>query len=158
MKLALSLILGLLAAASSIAAQDPADGGSISAEAMPLYREALGSYSWKITTTEPLAQAYFNQGARLMISYAGSEARRSFEEAARIDPSCAMCWWGIVWSMGRTFNSGGVVASSVPDAREAVQRARVAAVAATPVEQGLIDAMAVRHGLDRPAVELPRRL
>ena len=134
-------MLPLLAGASPVAAQ----------ETIPLYEDALGSYSWKVTTAEPRAQAYFNQGARLMISYAGSETRRSFEEAVRIDPDCAMCWWGIVWSMGPTFNTGGSVGGSMDRVQEAVERARAAAAAATPVERALIEAMAVRHGIGRSA-------
>jgi hypothetical protein len=37
---------------------------------------------------------------RLVYSFNHLEAQRAFREAARLDPTCAMCYWGValtVW-------------------------------------------------------------
>jgi hypothetical protein len=52
----------------------------------PLF-ENLGTLEHRITTNDPGAQAYFNQGLRLIYAFNHAEAIRSFEEAARIDPT-----------------------------------------------------------------------
>src|SRR5262245_15590203 len=67
--------------------------------------EDLGSYHRVVTTTSPRAQAYFDQGLRLVYAFNHTEARRAFEEAARLDPSCAMCFWGIAICHGSNYNS-----------------------------------------------------
>src|SRR5206468_748947 len=59
----------------------------------PLY-DSLGSYSYRITTTTPTAQRWFDQGLRLVYAFNHAEAQRAFREAVRLDPSCAMCFWG----------------------------------------------------------------
>jgi hypothetical protein len=57
--------------------------------------EGLGSYSRKITTESPKAQRYFNQGLGFYHGFNHGAAIRAFQEAARIDPKCAMAHWGI---------------------------------------------------------------
>jgi tetratricopeptide (TPR) repeat protein len=118
--------------------------------AIPLYGEALGTYSWPVTTRSETAQAYFDQGVRLMYAYARSDARRSFEEARRADPACAMCWWGEAWAMGPYLN-GAMNDVDAPAAHAAVQRARSHAATATPVERALIEALDTRYTPSHPA-------
>jgi hypothetical protein len=60
----------------------------------PLY-DNLGSYNFPITTQSPDAQKYFNQGFILSYAFYHAEAIRAFREAAAIDPTCAMCYWGV---------------------------------------------------------------
>jgi tetratricopeptide (TPR) repeat protein len=68
----------------------------------PMYRElpppplmqGIGNASLKITTSSDAAQAYFNQGLRLLHDFWDFEAYRAFKEAARLDPSAAMAYWG----------------------------------------------------------------
>src|SRR6185503_5258029 len=64
----------------------------------------LGTYSHPITTISPRSQAYFDQGLRLTYGFNHAEAQRSFREAARVDPSCAMCQWGIAITYGSNYN------------------------------------------------------
>ncbi|MFP2905164.1 hypothetical protein ACLESD_08925, partial [Pyxidicoccus sp. 3LFB2] len=61
----------------------------------PPLRDGLGTAHLEVSTREPLAQAYFDQGLRLLHLGWGSEARRAFAEAARQDPELAMAWWGL---------------------------------------------------------------
>ena len=54
----------------------------------------IGEASLKITTSSDVAQAYFNQGLRLLHCFWDFEAYRAFREAARQDPNAAMAYWG----------------------------------------------------------------
>lgn len=66
----------------------------------PPLREGLGSAHLEVSTRVPLAQAYFDQGLRLLHLGWGAEARRAFCEAARRDPELAMAWWGLALTRG----------------------------------------------------------
>jgi tetratricopeptide (TPR) repeat protein len=66
----------------------------------PPLREGLGRAHLKVSTRVPLAQAYFDQGLCLMHLGWGTEARRSFAEAARRDPQLAMAYWGLALTRG----------------------------------------------------------
>ncbi len=76
--------------------EDVADG----LLARPPLREGLGHAHLEVSTRVPLAQAYFDQGLRLLHLGWGSEARRAFAEAARQDPELAMAWWGLALTRG----------------------------------------------------------
>ena len=80
----------------------PAAAGSMSTPP-PLLTD-LGTYSHKITTASPQAQQYFDQGLRLTYGFNHLEAQRAFREAARLDPACAMCYWGIALTYGSNYN------------------------------------------------------
>ena len=95
----------------------------------PLF-DNLGTYSQRITTSSPQAQAYFDQGLRLVYGFNHAEAQRAFREAARLDPDCAMCSWGIALTYGSNYNSPTDVERE-RGAWEAVQKARALAVKAT---------------------------
>src|SRR6476620_5315642 len=56
-------------------------------------RNDLGTYTRKVTTKNPQAQKYFNQGLALVHGFNHSAAIRSFQEAANLDPDCAMTHW-----------------------------------------------------------------
>src|SRR5688500_15217695 len=62
-----------------------------------LYKAGLGTFSRKISTSSAEAQAFFDQGFQLMYAFAKREAIRSFREASKRDPTCAMCYWGEAW-------------------------------------------------------------
>ncbi|HEX7238984.1 MAG TPA: hypothetical protein VF263_01850, partial [Longimicrobiaceae bacterium] len=112
---------------------------------VPLYGEALGAFAWPAGTASREAQAYFDEGVKLMYAFAIPEARRSFAEARRRDPECAMCWWGEAWSMGPYLN-GGMRDADAPEATAAARRAReLAAARGTPLERALAEAMAARY-------------
>ena len=64
----------------------------------------LGDYHRRVTTAVPRAQVYFDQGLRLLFAFNMEEAQRAFEEAARLDPRCAMCHWGVGMSFAPHIN------------------------------------------------------
>lgn len=136
----------LLIVSAEARAQHPGGGGAHAdtAAPVPLYGDALGRYGWPVTTASHEAQAYFDEGVKLMYAYARGHARRAFAEARRRDPVCAMCWWGEAWSMGRYLN-GGMSAADAPAAHAAGERALALAAAATELERDLVRAMATRY-------------
>lgn len=146
------LAAALLVAGTPIAAQH-ANGHAAAApdSARPaLLTEALGPFTWPVTTASPEAQAYFDQGVKLMYAYARAYARPSFAEARRLDPSCAMCWWGEAWSMGAYLN-GAMVDADAPAADAAARRAReLAASNGTELERALTEAMTARYAPSHP--------
>ncbi|HEX8359032.1 MAG TPA: hypothetical protein VF613_02865, partial [Longimicrobium sp.] len=131
-----------LAVAGAVAAR-PAAGQQGDA-AIPL-SPVLGGFSWPVSTRVAETQAYFDQGVRLMYAFKPADARRSFVEARRRDPECAMCWWGEAWSLGPYLN-GPMDDADAPAAHAAAMRAReLAGTRATPVERDLAAAMAARY-------------
>ncbi len=140
-------LLALAVRAGPLPAQQHHGGPTPAADGapVPLYGAALGAFSWPAGTASGEAQAYFDQGVKLMYAFALPEARRSFAEARRRDPECALCWWGEAWSMGPYLN-GAMADADAPEATAAARRAReLAAARGTPLERALAGAMAVRY-------------
>ena len=54
----------------------------------------MGKVSFPATTT-PEAQKFITQGVAQLHSFYYLEAERSFRQAAKLDPSCAMAYWGM---------------------------------------------------------------
>jgi tetratricopeptide (TPR) repeat protein len=65
----------------------------------PRKLDGIGTSHLQITTRSPEAQAWFDQGLRLLHCFWDFEAYRAFKEATRLDPDAAMAWWGLVQSM-----------------------------------------------------------
>jgi tetratricopeptide (TPR) repeat protein len=102
----------------------------------------VGDARLAITTREPLAQQYFEQGLRLAHAFDHAEALRAFGEAARLDPQCAMCAWGLAYARGPNINHPERPAD--PRAVKHAQRALALAGGVSPRERALIEAMAAR--------------
>jgi tetratricopeptide (TPR) repeat protein len=65
----------------------------------PVMIAGVGASHLAVTTSSPDAQRWFDQGFSLLHCFWDFEALRAFREAARLDPSCAMCQWGIHQAM-----------------------------------------------------------
>jgi tetratricopeptide (TPR) repeat protein len=139
----------LLAVHPAVAAgqHDHPGGPSAAAEApdMPLLETVLGPYSRPITTRSPLAQAYFDQGMQMVYAFTYSVAIRSFQEAQRQDPQCAMCFWGEALARGPFLNGTMTQANAGPAFVTAQRALSLVDGSHTPAERGLIQAMAVRY-------------
>ena len=133
---------GLLIASCGGDAPDPP-------EAEPGIRliEGLGPTHMAISTGSEQAQRYFDQGLVLTFGFNHAVAIRSFREAIRLDPDCAICFWGVALALGPNIN-----APMGPEAHReawlAVERARELAGGATPRELAYIDALSVRYASD----------
>jgi tetratricopeptide (TPR) repeat protein len=149
---ALLLIVAGCAAPGQDAVQSEAHGapGAHSTAGRSVLYDSLGSYSCQITTVSPEAQRWFDQGLRLVYAFNHLEAQRAFREAARLDPKCAMCFWGIALTEGGNYNHP-TDADREKKALAAVQQAQVLAVTAKPVERALIGAATKRHSADPQA-------
>jgi tetratricopeptide (TPR) repeat protein len=120
-----------------------ATGQPAGAANVPLYDD-LGTLHYAISTDVPLAQRYFDQGLRLYYAFNHQEAIRAFDEAARLDPECAICQWGTALAYGPNINLPMDAESGVA-AFEALQRALALRDHAGEVERALIDALATRY-------------
>jgi tetratricopeptide (TPR) repeat protein len=109
----------------------------------PLF-EGLEGVKFDITTSSPEAQRYFNQGLVLAYGFNHAEAARSFYEATRQDPKCAMCYWGYSYVLGPNYN-GGMEKDNFARAYSAIQQAKQLAAQASLKEQALILAMEKRY-------------
>jgi tetratricopeptide (TPR) repeat protein len=107
--------------------------------------EGLGTWHHPISTRHPLAQRFFDQGIRLVYAFNHDEAERSFAEAARLDSTCAMCWWGVAYAAGPNINLP-MTADAERRSLAAIREAQKRASFATSRERAYIDAMARRFG------------
>jgi tetratricopeptide (TPR) repeat protein len=64
----------------------------------PLVIAGLGNSAMTIATANEQAQMWFNQGLNALHDFWDYESSRDFEQAIRIDPHCAMCYWGLYQS------------------------------------------------------------
>jgi tetratricopeptide (TPR) repeat protein len=106
--------------------------------------ENLGVHTFPVTTSSPRAQLFINQGVNLAYGFNHAEAGRAFAEAARLDPGCAMAYWGEALVLGPNIN----VPMSPDDEGKALafaQKAVSLKARVSPREQALIAAVAERY-------------
>ncbi|MFI4933519.1 MAG: hypothetical protein ACHP7N_02780 [Caulobacterales bacterium] len=162
---AMSIAGGLLAASAALAG-DPMPGmgpmtGMMMAPMPAVYQgqadkpgapvfKGLGAHKHPISTKNPKTQMYFDQGVNLMFGFNHAEAIRSFREAARLDPDCAMCWWGVAVALGPNINLP-MPDDAVAPAWQALGNARSLEAKASPEERAWIEALAKRYSKDPKA-------
>ena len=61
---------------------------------VPVKMTGIGNGHLAITAT-PEAQMWFDQGLNLLHDFWDYESARAFEQGIRVDPNCAMCYWGL---------------------------------------------------------------
>jgi tetratricopeptide (TPR) repeat protein len=111
----------------------------------------LGHLHHAVTTSNPEAQRYFDQGLTLIYAFNHDEAARSFRYAAVIDPKCALAYWGVALAVGPNYNDPDIDLSREKAAVEAIQKALAVADKTTENEQGYIRALAKRYSTDPKA-------
>ncbi|MGP1353302.1 MAG: tetratricopeptide repeat protein [Parasphingopyxis sp.] len=125
-------------------------------DAMPLY-DNVPEFGLALSTDSEEARAYFDQGLMMLYGFNHAGAIRSFQQAQRLDPSCALCHWGEALAYGPNINAP-MDAGTNDTALAAVARASALRDAASPLEQALIDAVAVRYSAeadsDRTALDI----
>ena len=107
--------------------------------------EGYGGGGFPITTSNPRAQAYFNNGMQLAHAFAHKAATEAMEEAVRLDPQCAMCLWGQAWASGPTINFGKSEDEVAKLADLADEAAGLAKTDGTDRERALIHALQLRY-------------
>ena len=118
----------------------------------PLF-DGMGEHHHQITTTDADAQRYFNQGMIIDFAFNHAESVRSFKAAQKLDPECAMCYWGEALALGPNINvtsNGKVVMSDDERSRAyaAIQKALGLKNQASAAERDYIDALATRYSGD----------
>ncbi|MFH5885373.1 hypothetical protein ACG2F4_13760 [Halalkalibaculum sp. DA3122] len=109
----------------------------------PLF-DNLGDHHYPVSTSNDLAQAYFDQGLKLAYAFNHAEAHRSFTEAARLDPGLAMAHWGQAYALGPNINDPFPDDQRKINAYHAIQQAIDLIDKVTEKEQALILALAER--------------
>ena len=126
----------------------------------------LGSHTFPVTTSSQRAQLFINQGMVLTYGFNHAEAARSFREAARLDPECAMAYWGMALVAGPNINMP-MAPEGEAKANELIQKAVALKSKVSERERAYIDALAKRYSaeekpnraaLDRAYVEAMRGL
>lgn len=115
----------------------------------PLFND-LGTFKFPVKTSSPLAQRYVDQGVVLSYAFNHAEAVRSFREAQRLDPECAMCFWGEAYALGPNINKP-MDTADVPAAWRAAQQALRLAADAGPRDRALIEALVKRYAPEEVA-------
>ncbi len=127
---------------------------AVAEDSPPRLLGGLGGRTHEITTSSKSAQSYFDQGMALTFGFNHDTAVRSFQEAARQDPDCAMCYWGVALALGPNIN-----APMGPDAARAahaaVTKAQELAPKASKREQAYIAALATRYVAEPPEDRSP---
>jgi tetratricopeptide (TPR) repeat protein len=136
----------------------PPPGGA--APALPAkLMSGQGKIHFPITTANPQAQAFFNQGVAQMHSFWATEAERSFRQAAALDPGAAMPQWGIAMVASGDYRPRfqlqdgrqrrtGTLEGAPARALEAARKAGELGKNATPLERLYIDAIRARRDAD----------
>lgn len=145
MKLPICVLVAFALCGSIIAQQHPMHGQPASKKATLM--TGLGDLHHPVSTTNPEAQKFFDQGMRLIYAFNHGEAAGSFERAAELDPKMAMAYWGLAEAVGPNYND-----PADPDrykqAHEAIAKAESLAANAAPSEKAYISAMALRFPAD----------
>ncbi len=158
---ALLAVVGLVAACSrqepaaeSVATVNETDLDLATRAGAPLF-DGMGKHHHPITTSDPDAQRYFDQGLVIDFAFNHAESARSFRAAQKLDPECAMCYWGEALALGPNINvtsNGKVVMSD--DERRMAYAAIQKAIALkdqerlSEAERDYIDALATRYNGD----------
>ena len=87
----------------------------------------------------------------LSFGFNHAEAARSFFEATRQDPKCAMSWWGFAYVLGPNYN-GGMEKNNFQRAFDAVTKAKLNSSSCTEKEKDLIEALSYRYSNDTTVV------
>src|SRR5438309_4956078 len=103
----------------------------------------LGDLHHPVSTKNPQAQQFFDQGLGLIYAFNHDEAARSFQHAAELDPKLTMAYWGVAEAVGPNYNDPADP-NRYKHAHDAVQKAVDLSADASPSEQAYIQAMAKR--------------
>lgn len=122
-------------------------------DTVPLW-EGLKGHGFKISTSNEVAQAYFDQGVALLFGFNHWESIRAFKEAQRLDPTCAICYWGEAYALGPNINAPMEKSAAEP-AFAAISKAVALKSYASEKEAALIDALATRYTPDKEADRAP---
>src|SRR3984885_11284148 len=103
----------------------------------------LGDLHHPVSTDNPEAQQFFDQGLRFIYAFNHAEAARSFLQAAELDSKLAMAYWGVAEAVGPNYNDPADP-ERYKRAHDAVRKAVDLSAGASQSERAYIQAMAKR--------------
>ena len=120
----------------------------------------LGSHSFTISSKVEGVQEYFNQGLIMAFAFNHAESIRSFKAAQKLDPNCAICFWGEALALGPNINvtSDGKAIMSPQDRLDAFERTNKAIALiefASPKEKDFILTLKSRYNGDVNSSRVP---
>ncbi len=107
----------------------------------------IGNAHHPVSTHNPQAQQFFDQGLRFIYDFNHDEAARSFQHAAELDPRLAMAYWGVAEAVGPNYNDPADP-ERYKQAHEAVQKAVDLSASASESDQAYVQALAKRFPAD----------
>ena len=116
----------------------------------------LGTGSFRVSTRSAEARRWFDRGLVWCYAFAHEEAVRCFRRVTEQDPDCAMAWWGIGYAAGPYYNKQwkkfdpADLATTLSTVHAAARQALDRIASASPVEQGLVRALARRYPSSEP--------
>ncbi|WP_298835695.1 hypothetical protein [uncultured Piscinibacter sp.] len=130
------VVLGVLAACALVPLQP--DRGATAPQL-----EGFGRIDAPVTTRSDAARRLYHAGVLQAYAFNEKEAVRQFKAALAIDPTCAMCAWGVAWQLGPNINARE--RGDLTEARRYIDHASRHGQDASARERALIDAMATRY-------------
>jgi tetratricopeptide (TPR) repeat protein len=138
-----SVVALVLFCAVSISAQNHAVGTSKPVTLVT----GIGDLHHPVSTKNPAAQQFFDQGLRFIFAFNHDEAARSFQKAAELDPQLGMAFWGIAEAVGPNYNDPASE-DRFKQAHDAIQKGVDVSANAPANEKAYIAAMALRFPAD----------
>jgi tetratricopeptide (TPR) repeat protein len=116
----------------------------------PQIQAGMGSWHHAITTKNPEAQKYFDQGLAFLYGFNHDEAARYFRRASELDPSAPMPYWGLALSIGPNYNDAEVSEARAAATYDAVRKALERVSNASLAEGDYVRALAKRYASADP--------
>ena len=148
MKRYLALLIGIFVFGVHAYAQHNSHSSPTSKKPIGLI-ESRGLVQHKVSTSNPEAQKFFDQGLSLYYAFNEVDAARSFERAAELDPNLAIAWWGIALSKSGYGNAKSGAVVDMKAARTAFDKAM--SLDSPVAERAYIEALAKRLVADADA-------
>ena len=144
---AVLFVLSMAAVVLAGCVQQPKDSPPLESNVHAILVPGSGSYSRPISTDSEQAQLFFDQGLRFAWGFFFPESIASYQEAARLDPTHPMPYWGMAHAMGPNPNSRYARMPDDPlgEGYKAITKARSLAAKATVYEQDLINSLFVLY-------------
>jgi len=147
MRCQISILLALLWCFPALAQENHA---THAADRPVTLMTGVGNAHHPVSTRNPEAQQFFDQGLRFIYAFNHDEAARSFGHAAELDPKLAIAYWGVAEAIGPNYNDPASD-DRFKHAHEEIQKAMDLSAGASPSEQAYIQAMALRFPADPKA-------
>ena len=135
--------IGLFGSPSTAAAQAAMhchaadqDAPTVKPEDLPVpeHIAGAGNVHFRITSSKQEAQVWFDQGLNLIHDFWDYESAKAFEQSIRVDPDCAICYWGLYQAEAFTYHVNKAYAKAAIDKAVALQEH------ASPLEKLFIQA------------------